>query len=101
MLASPNGDFWHLHVDDASSYKGSRAGVVLITPDSSMLEQAITLGFKASNNNALLLGLQMTKDLAMKKHVIQFDSQLITNQTSGEYMAKHLKMTQYLKKVRK
>ncbi|KAM2168038.1 hypothetical protein ACFX1Q_037529 [Malus domestica] len=48
----PNGDFWHLHVDGASNWKGSRVGVVLVTPDNSMLEQAITLGFKAPNNEA-------------------------------------------------
>ncbi|KAM2495059.1 hypothetical protein ACFX1W_035091 [Malus domestica] len=36
--ASPNGDFWHLHVDDPSNYKGSRASVVLVTLDDSMLQ---------------------------------------------------------------
>ncbi|KAM1240075.1 hypothetical protein ACFX2J_045436 [Malus domestica] len=64
--ASPDEDFWHLHVDDVSNYKGSRAGIILVTPDNSMLEQAITLGFKASNNEdvykALLVGLRMAKD---------------------------------------
>ncbi|KAM1524206.1 hypothetical protein ACFX14_008993 [Malus domestica] len=70
MATPPDGDFPHLHVDDASNYKGSAAGVVLVTPDGSMLEQAITLGFKASNNEveyqALLAGLRMAKDLAVK-----------------------------------
>ncbi|KAM2207040.1 hypothetical protein PS1_023775 [Malus domestica] len=41
----------------------------------------------------------MAKDLAVKKLVIHSDSQLITNQTTGEYMAKHLKMMQYLEKL--
>ncbi|KAM1531301.1 hypothetical protein ACFX1Z_020271 [Malus domestica] len=50
--ASPNGDFWHLHVDDASNYKGSEASMVLVTPDGSMLKHTITLGFKVSNNEA-------------------------------------------------
>ena len=107
-LASPaslNGDIWHLHVDVASNYKGSGAGVVLITPDGSMLEQAITLGFKASNNEAeyeaLLAGLRMAKDLAVKKLAIYSDSQLITSQATGEYTAKHPRMAQYLEKVRK
>ena len=107
-LASPaslNGDIWHLHVDGASNYKGSGAGMVLITPDGSMLEQVITLGFKASNNEAeyeaLLAGLRMANDLAVKKLAIYSDSQLITSQATGEYMAKHQRMTQYLEKVRK
>ncbi|KAM1137548.1 hypothetical protein FF1_035496 [Malus domestica] len=51
-----------------------------------MLEQAITLSFKASNNEAEyeapLAGLRMTKDLAVKKLSIHSDSQLITSQTT-------------------
>ncbi|KAM1559810.1 hypothetical protein ACFX1X_003117 [Malus domestica] len=78
MLAPPDKDFWILHVDGASNYKGSGAGVVLVTPNGSMLEQAITLGFKASNNEAeykaLLAGLRMAKDLAVKKLAIHSDS---------------------------
>ncbi|KAM2778465.1 hypothetical protein COP1_013842 [Malus domestica] len=61
MLAPSSKNFWHLHINGASNYKGSGAGVVLVTPDGSMLEQVITLGFKASNNEAeyeaLLVGL--------------------------------------------
>ena len=52
----------------------------------SMLKQAITLGFKASNNEgeyeALLVGLRMAKELAVKKLTIPSDSQLITSQTT-------------------
>ena len=79
--------------------------MVFATPDSSMLKQAIALGFKASNikakYKALLAGLRITKDLAVKKLAIHSDSQLIINQTTGEYAAKHPRMTQYLEKVRK
>ena len=104
LPVSLNSDKWHLHVDHASNHKGSGAGVVLVTPDGSLLEQAITLGFKASNNEAeyeaLLAGLRMAKDLAVKKLAIYSDSQLITSQTAGEYMAKHPRMAQYLEKVR-
>ena len=104
LPVSLNSYKWHLHVDGASNHKGSGAGVVLVTPDGSLLEQAITLGFKASNNEveyeALLAGLRMTKDLAVKKLAIYSDSQLITSQTAGEYMAKHPRIAQYLEKVR-
>ncbi|CAL9024581.1 unnamed protein product [Prunus brigantina] len=79
------------------------AGVVIITPDGTLLEQAITLGFPASNNEAeyeaLLAGLRLAKELAIKKLAIYSDSQLITNQASGEYMAKHPRMILYLNKV--
>ncbi|KAM2079624.1 hypothetical protein ACFX1R_027112 [Malus domestica] len=43
----------------------------------------------------------MEKDLAVKKLAIYSDSQLITSQTIGECMAKHLRMAQYLEKVHK
>ncbi|XP_020421514.1 uncharacterized protein LOC109949767 [Prunus persica] len=98
----PN-DMWQLHVDGASNHKGSGAGVVIITPDGTLLEQAITLGFSASNNEAeyeaLLAGLRLAKELTIKRLAIYSDSQLITNQASGEYMAKHPRMIQYLDKV--
>ncbi|KAM2503788.1 hypothetical protein PS1_037776 [Malus domestica] len=51
-----------------------------------MLEQTITLSFKAFNNEAEyetpLAGLRMTKDLVVKKLSIHSDSQLITSQTT-------------------
>ncbi|KAM2631437.1 hypothetical protein COP2_031623 [Malus domestica] len=49
---APSLDFWHLYVDNASNYKDLGAGMVFVTPDGSMLEHGITLGFKASNNEA-------------------------------------------------
>ncbi|KAI5312666.1 hypothetical protein L3X38_041840 [Prunus dulcis] len=71
-------DMWQLRVDGASNQKGAGAGVVIITPDGTLLEQAITLGFPASNNEAeyeaLLAGLRLAKELAIKKLAIYSDS---------------------------
>ncbi|CAL9012000.1 unnamed protein product [Prunus brigantina] len=98
----PN-NMWQLHVDGASNHKGAGPGVVIITPDRTLLEQAITLGFSASNNEAeyeaLLAGLRLAKELSIKRLAIHSDSQLITNQALGEYMTKHPRMVQYLDKV--
>ncbi|KAI5311806.1 hypothetical protein L3X38_040979 [Prunus dulcis] len=84
-------DMWQLHVDGASNHKGAGAGIVIITPGGTLLEQAIALGFSASNNEAeyeaLLAGLRLAKELTIKRLAIYSDSQLITNQASGEYMA--------------
>ncbi|XP_020426547.1 uncharacterized protein LOC109950823 [Prunus persica] len=96
-------DMWQLLVEGASNEKGVGAGIVITTPDGTLLEQAITLGFPASNNEAeyeaLLAGLRLAKELAIKQLAIYSDSQLITNQASGEYMAKHPRMILYLDKV--
>ncbi|CAL2240994.1 unnamed protein product [Prunus armeniaca] len=67
---------WQLRVDEASNQKGAGAGVVIITPDGTLLEQAITLGFPALNNEveyeALLAGLRLAKELSIKKLVMRF-----------------------------
>ncbi|XP_070665206.1 uncharacterized protein [Malus domestica] len=102
--APPHGDFWPLQIDGSSNHQGFEAGLVLTTPNGSMLKQAITLSFKASNNEAeyevLLAGFRLANDLVVKKLAICSDSQLITNETSGEFATKHPKMARYLKKVR-
>ena len=43
---------WKVYVDGFSSYKGSEAEVVLQSAKGLVIEQAIRLGFKASNNEA-------------------------------------------------
>uniref|UniRef100_A0A2N9GCT6 Integrase catalytic domain-containing protein n=1 Tax=Fagus sylvatica TaxID=28930 RepID=A0A2N9GCT6_FAGSY len=53
---------WKLFVDGASNMKGAGAGAVLVSPEGLILEQAVRLGFLASNNEAeyeaLLIGLR-------------------------------------------
>ncbi|CAL8157571.1 unnamed protein product [Prunus armeniaca] len=96
-------DMLQLRVDGASNQKGAGAGIVIITSDGTLLEQVITLGFLASNNEVeyetLLAGLHLAKELSIKKLAIYLDSQLITSQALGEYMAKHPRMILYLDKV--
>jgi hypothetical protein len=65
FTSSPHADEgllgWKLFVDGASNMKGAGAGAVLISPEGLVLEQAVRLGFLASNNEAeyeaLLMGL--------------------------------------------
>ena len=70
-------------------------GIVLISPEGELLEQAVRLGFGASNNEAeyeaLLHGLRAAKRLGAYPFTIHYDSQLIVNQLTGEYMAKDKK----------
>ncbi|XP_028061817.1 uncharacterized protein LOC114265248 [Camellia sinensis] len=55
-------EMWKLFVDGASNKHGAGLGIVLNSPDGLIIEQAITLGFPASNNEAeyeaLLAGLR-------------------------------------------
>uniref|UniRef100_A0A2N9EFL0 Integrase catalytic domain-containing protein n=1 Tax=Fagus sylvatica TaxID=28930 RepID=A0A2N9EFL0_FAGSY len=56
-----------IFVNGASNSKGSGAGVVLVSPEGLVLEQAVRLKFSASNNEAeyeaLLIGLRTAKRL--------------------------------------
>ena len=78
---------WKLFVDGASNSKGSGAGIVLISQEGLVLEQAVRLKFSASNNEteyeAMLIGLRTAKKLGANHLQIFCDSQLVANQISG------------------
>ncbi|XP_077222097.1 uncharacterized protein LOC143855936 [Tasmannia lanceolata] len=100
----PSFNLWMLYVDGAARKKGSGAGLVLVGPDSFLLEYAIRLEFKVSNNEAeydallsrLVLALEVNADY-LKVHS---DSQLIAEQANGAYEAKECRMLKYLEVVR-
>jgi len=75
---------WRLFVDGASNSKGAGVGIVLVTPEGTILKQGIRLGFKASNNEAeyeaLIAGLQKAQTLGAKQLQVFGDSQLVSNQ---------------------
>ena len=91
---------WVLHVDGAANSRGSGLGIVLISPEGELLEQAVRLGFGTSNNEAeyeaLLHDLRAAKRLGTDPLTIHCDSQLIVNQLIGEYMAKGKRVVAYL-----
>jgi ribonuclease HI len=91
---------WELFVDGASNSKGSGAGVVLISREGLILEQAFRLTFSASNNEAeyeaLLIGLKTVRKLGASHLQVFCDSKLVANQISGEYQARDERMLAYL-----
>jgi ribonuclease HI len=95
--------WWKVYVDGASNSKGSGTGVVIITPDETVIEQSIRLNFKASNNEAeyeaVLAGLKSAKTLGARRLIVYCDSLLVASQISGEYMARDERMSAYLLKV--
>ena len=90
-------------MDGASNAKGSRTGVVIITPNEIVIEQSIQLDFKASNNEAkyeaVLAKLNSAKTLGAKNLIVHCDSLLIASQINGEYMARDECMAAYPLKV--
>ena len=97
-------EWWTLRVDGASRSSGSRVGLLLQSTTGEQLEQAIRLGFPASNNEveyeAILSGLDLALALSVSKLRIYSDSQLVVRHVQEEYGAKDERMTQYLTKVR-
>ncbi|XP_010241945.1 PREDICTED: uncharacterized protein LOC104586412 [Nelumbo nucifera] len=94
---------WKLFVDGSYNAKGSRAGLVLLTPDDVVLEYALRFDFLASNNEAeyeaLLTSLQLASDLGSSYIEAFNDSQLVVNLVNGEYEAREQSMSKYLTKV--
>nr|CAN82529.1 hypothetical protein VITISV_028061 [Vitis vinifera] len=74
-------EWWTLRVDGASRSSGSGIGLLLQSPTGEHLEQAIRLGFSASNNEAeyeaILSGLDLALALSISKLRIFNDSQLV------------------------
>ena len=97
-------EWWTLRVDGASRSSGSGIGLLLQSPTGEHLEQAIRLGFSASNNEAkyeaILSGLDLALALSVSKLRIYSDSQLVVKHVQEEYEAKDARMVRYLAKVR-
>jgi ribonuclease HI len=95
--------WWKIYVDKASNAKRAEAGVVIITPEGSLIEKSIRLDFQASNNKAVyeavLAGQNSAKILGARNLQLHCDFQLVTNQLSGDYMASDERMTPYLSKT--
>ena len=97
-------EWWTLRVDGASRSSGSGVGLLLQSPTGEHLEQAIRLGFPASNNKAeyetILSGLDLALALSISKLQVYSDSQLVVRHVHKEYEAKNVRMARYLTKVR-
>ena len=54
---------WKVYVDGAANQRGSRVGLVLVSPEKIIIEKYLRLGFSATNNEAeyeaLLMGMAM------------------------------------------
>ena len=95
---------WKLSVDGASNTQGSRAGLILTSPEGIDIEYALRFGFQASNNmaeyEAVIAGLHLAHSLEVDQLEVCSDSQLVVRQIEDTYEAKSGRMILYLKKVR-
>ena len=95
---------WRVYVDDAANHRGSRMGLVLISPKKIIIEKSLRLDFSATNNEAkceaLLVGMTMVQKVGGKVVEIFSDSRLVVGQVQEELEAKDVRMQEYLSQVR-
>ena len=74
---------WKVYVDSVSNARGSRIGVVLVSPEGVRLEKSLKLGFTVSNNEAeyeaLIVGLRVAQKLGVEELDVFSDSRLVVN----------------------
>ena len=91
---------WKVYVDGAANHRGSGVGLVLISLERITIEKSLRLGFSATNNEALLVGMTMVQKIGGKAMEMFSDSRLVVGQVQGELEARDLRMQEYLNQVR-
>ncbi|XP_020206481.1 uncharacterized protein LOC109791584 [Cajanus cajan] len=92
-------DQWTIHVDDSSNNHGSGAGIILEGPTSLTLEKSLRFAFKASNNQAeyeaLLAGLQLAREVGVRKLICWTDSKVVSEQVNDNFQVKDAHLLKY------
>ncbi|XP_075633565.1 uncharacterized protein LOC142606037 [Castanea sativa] len=87
---------WKLYVDGAANQRGSRVGLVMVSPEKITIEKSLRIGFSATNNEAeyevLLVGMAMVLKMGEKAMEVFSDSRLVVGQVKRELEARDLRM---------
>ena len=98
-------EYWTMYFDGSVMAPGSRARVVLISPEGSRLRYVIRLHFLTSNNateyEALINGLCIATELGATRLYVRSDSELVIDQVMKESSCKSPLMAAYCQEVRK
>ena len=93
-----------VYVDGAVNQRGSKVGLVLVSPEKITIKKSLRLGFSATNNKAeykaLLVGMAMVQKMGGKVVEIFSDSRLVIGQVRGELEARDVRMQEYLNQVK-
>ena len=95
---------WELYVDGVANQRGSRVGLVLMSPERITIEKSLRLNFSAINNEAkyeaLLMGIMMVQKIGGKAMKVFSDSKLVVGQVRGDLEAHDSRMQEYLCQIR-
>ncbi|XP_026399129.1 uncharacterized protein LOC113294980 [Papaver somniferum] len=96
---------WTMFFDGSSYGSVGGAGVVFEDPRGELLSYSFKLNFPCSNNvaeyEALILGLQMAKELNLGGAEVKGDSRLVTNQVNVEFHVKEPHLAPYREKAQR
>ncbi|XP_030936536.1 uncharacterized protein LOC115961752 [Quercus lobata] len=88
---------WKVYVDGAANQRGFEVGLVLISPEKTIIEKSLRLGFSATNNEAeyeaLLQGIAMVQKMGGKVVEMFSDSRLVVGQVKGELEARDARIS--------
>src|SRR5664279_36825 len=98
-------NYWTMHFDGSKTKIGLGAGVVLTSPKKDQLKYVLQIHFTASNNvaeyEALVHGLNVAKEVGIRRIECFGDSALVIHQTSGDWDAVDANMASYRFHVQK
>ena len=79
---------WEVYVDGALNQRGSRVGLVPISPEKVIIEKSLRLGFSTTNNEAeyeaLMMGMVMVQKMGGKSIKVFSDSRLVVGQVNSK-----------------
>ena len=83
-------------MDEAANQRGSRVGLILVSPEKITIEKSLRLSFSATNNEAeyeaLLMGMIMVQKMRGKAVKFFSDSKLVVGQVRGDLEARDPRM---------
>ena len=105
VISTPGPPCWKVYVDGEVNQRGSGVGLVLISPEKTIIEKSLRLGFSATNNEAkykaLLQGISMVQKMGRKAVEMFSNSRLVVGQVKGELEARDARMQEYLSQVKR
>ena len=92
------------HIDGASRQTRAGIGLQLTSPTRERIEQAVRLGFSATNNEseyeAMIAGLELALAMGADSLSVQSDSLLVVKQVNAEFESRDPRMAKYASLVK-
>jgi hypothetical protein len=94
---------WKLFFDGSFTQKGSRAGILFVTPQGDLIPKSYKISFPCTNNitkyEGLVIGLRQAIRWNIKSLLVFGDSQLVIKLVTNEYHTKDEKLLPYCRIV--